>query len=567
MASGDTHFEVFVRRTPAMPWKLDSATEDRTRAMETAETLLKEGRVAAVRVTKEVRDAESGEYRSYTLLTKGEVATEKAKPVRTASAEPNCVSAADFYKPHARATIGRLLAEWLRRRKVTAFELLHRPDLAESLEASGVELQHAIQKICVPESQANGAPIHDLIRAYQKLADDALARVMQAGRKGLFADLKRETLGELAGRLAGTPERQFLLGGAVARQLADAPDWPTKIDRLLGLAESLPEDPALRTPCRAVLEGLLAEILAQKSGVGDLVGAELDLGRGLLALARLVAPTEVERLMAVDAGLRAEVPELNGAAARLSVLMAGDEFSQLRTVIGRRVLEELKSPRRLRPTDPDGEIAVLRALAMALTAAAGRVLTADEVQAAFLDRSGALVTADFVTGLTRDRPTVLEEIQALVRLAENVTGTMNRNRAAEWLISNLDSLRFEKECRTGGVDTVISRLAALAALDRSMRRIRLRECDERQLCERLGALGGMVEADARFCALLTRSPMTLAQKTNLLLRLAGGDLRLAGPTTERARGELARLFAAPEARSQLAAMPEVMERMRALMAA
>jgi hypothetical protein len=353
----------------------------------------------------------------------------------------------------------------------------------------------------------------------------------------------------------------------VARRLADAPDWPAKIDRLLELAEGLPEDPALRTPCRAVLECLLAEMIAQKSGVSDLVGAELDLGRGLLALARLVAPAEVERLMGVDASLRAEVPELSGAAARLSVLMAGDEFSQLRTVIGRRVLEELKSPRRLRPNDPDGEIAVLRALAMALTAAAGRVLTADEVQTAFLDRSGALVTSDFVTGLTRDRPNVLEEVQALVRLAENVAGTMNRNRAAEWLISNLDSLRFEKECRTGGVEGVVPRLSALAALDRSVRRIRLRECDERQICERLGALGALIEADARFCALVGRSPMPLPQKANLLLRLAGGDLRLAGPTAERARAELARLFAAPDTRSQLSAMPEVMDRMRALSAA
>ena len=36
------------------------------------------------------------------------------------------------------------------RQGIPAYELLHRPDLAEKLEASGVELQHAIQKVAVP---------------------------------------------------------------------------------------------------------------------------------------------------------------------------------------------------------------------------------------------------------------------------------------------------------------------------------------------------------------------------------------------------------------------------------
>ena len=50
------------------------------------------------------------------------------------------------------------------RAQVTPFELMHRPDLAEVLEASGVELQHAVQKVAVPQSQATGQGVHELIR-------------------------------------------------------------------------------------------------------------------------------------------------------------------------------------------------------------------------------------------------------------------------------------------------------------------------------------------------------------------------------------------------------------------
>ena len=65
------------------------------------------------------------------------------------------------------------------------------------------------------------------------------------------------------------------------------------------------------------------------------------------------------------------------------------------------VLRELMGPRRLRPADAPGEIDILRTLAMSLTATAGRLLTLEEVQTAFTERSKSLVTADFVAGLRR----------------------------------------------------------------------------------------------------------------------------------------------------------------------
>jgi hypothetical protein len=251
--------------------------------------------------------------------------------------------------------------------------------------------------------------------------------------------------------------------------------------------------------------------------------------------------------------------------------MSGGDFKSQRSALARKITAELGGARRLRPEDADGEIVVVRALAMALTAAltspAGRLLSADDVQAAFLARSKALTGPDFVTALSQGRRTVLAEAQALARLTENVTGPMNRKRAANWLSACIHSSRFETELRGGGADTAFTRLSALAGLDRTLRRAGLAEGDQRRICERLGDLAGKIEADARLCALLARSPAPVIQRVNMLLRLAGGEMAPRGPAADRARAELMRLIKEPAARAELAAAPEVFSRVRDLIAA
>lgn len=567
MATGEVHFEVFVRKTPNAPWRLEGATENRAQAVELAESLFKARKVAAARVSKEVLDPQTREYSSYLVMQIGACEEQKKKPVKEAKAEPPCVGPQDLYSGHAREKVGRLLEEWLRRRKVTAFELLHRPDLAESLERSGMEVLHAVQMISVADNQASGAPLHDLIRAYQKLADQTIERVIQAGRKKLFPDLDKEPIATLAVRLADNPERHFQMGGAMARKLADAPDWKTKVDRLLDCAEAAPEEPKARALVRVVVEQVLSEILGSRAGLAELLGPELDRGAGLLALTRLLAPSEVEAVCAVDASVTPLLPELTGPAGRLAVLMRADEFGALRTALGRKVVAELNGGMRLRPSDPEGEIAVLRALATVLTACAGRLLSLEEVQAAFLERSKQLTASEFVTALTQNRTSALAECQALLRMAENVTGALNRRRAAEWITTCVESLKFEREFRAGGPENALMRLQALAGLDRSARRVNLSEGDQRAVCARLGDVGGMIEADSRLLAQLMRSPAALPQKATLLVRMATGELAPIGPAADRAKVELLKLLKAPETRAQIISNPEVASRLRELMAA
>jgi hypothetical protein len=562
--AGPVHYEVFIRKTAPAPWALLMATESRTHAVETAEDILKDNRAAAVRVTKETLDAETMEFSSFTVLTRGAPEVRQKRVVPDDEVGPRCTGIQDFYAPHARELIGRVLEDWLLRRGVTAFELLHRPDLAEILEASGFELQHAVQKVAVPESQAVGQPVHELIRHYQKLADAAIERLVAAGRAQKFPPLEGRSLADLAHRLAGTSDRAFIMGGVVSGQLKGLKTPRSRLDRLMDLAAAAPLDGPPRALIMVAIEQILCEMMAQRTSLADILGPSLDQGASLAAVVRMVAPAEIEALIALDHRLRLLVPTIEGPARRLGERLQAGEYPLLSAVLARMVLRELRSPRRLRPADPEGEIDILRALAMTLTATAGRLLTLEEVQDAFTERSKSLITADFVATFVKPCSTVMCEAEHLMRLCENVTGTANKRSAARWLHACLSSLRFETEMRRSELPPG-QVLATLAGLQRAAGKVELSETDEGQICEALGKVGSAVETSSRLIDQMVRAPVPVPQKLQILLRLAAGETGPRGPVTERARTEALKLLRHPKVRAELGSTPAALEPIRALM--
>ncbi|WP_296817436.1 hypothetical protein [Brevundimonas sp.] len=561
--AGPVHFEVFARRTAQSGWALQQATESREQAMQLAEDLLSDKRAVSVRVTKETLDVETMEFMSVTLLTKGAPEAAKPKQVRDDRQMNACAAPPDLYTPLARELIGRVLEDWLARNRVTPFELLHRPDLIEKLEASGVELQHAVQKVAVPESQASGQPVHEVIRHYQRLIEQASDRVLKFGRGGGFPDLNGQTLGDIARRLADAPERAFVMGGAVAKALAPVRGWRAKLETLMDLADTAPGEAGPSALVHVAIEQMTLEILSVREGLAEVLGPSLDLGGQLAALVRMASPAEVDALAKADPTLAEVMPPLEGPARRLGARMAQGQYKLLAASLSRRVLRELMGPRRLRPHDAAGEIDILRALAMTLTAAAGRLLTLEETQLAFAERSKALVGADFVESyLGREAPPLMEAA-ALVRLCENVTGASAKRSAARWLAASVTALKFERSLREPSVG-VTQRLASLAELQARTRACELNDKDEAEICEALGRVGGVVEADARFTLQLARAPAPPVQKLGVLLKLAAGEGCPLGPAAERAKAEALRLLKAPETRQAIAADPQSLGALRPL---
>jgi hypothetical protein len=563
--SDQVHYELFVRRKPGAQWTLDMATEIRTHVLQIAEEALEQGRAVAVRVSKETLDRATGEYKSISIFTKGQVDGGKPKKAQE-DLEPLCVQPSDLYTAHARDRIGRLLEAWLDRHHATPFELLHRPDLVEKLEASGTDLQHALQKIAIPEAEARGLSVHELIRTFQGLVERTVANLMKQFKKGALPNLDTEGFARAAERLANDPDRAFLLGAGVAASIAPGKNWSEKLARLLDLADAAPSDPKARATALAAIETPLAAIIGSKAGMADLLGAnDADLGTTLAAMTRLAGGAQVEALIRIEAGVRNCMPELSGTAKRMCEWLSGEEFPAVRMSIAQRVLKELNGVRRLKPADAEAEIEFLRALAMSLTAAAGRILPPEDITSAFTTRSKTLLNGEFIEALLgRDRSS-REEVQMLIRLAENVMGAVNKRMAARWLSANVLALRFERELRQGP-DSAAAKLSALAALQRSLVRSGLVIEDYEPLCARLGEVGGMIESDARLVAMLVRAPAPLPQKISVLVKLANGEAGPTGPVAEKAKAEVMKLARAPEAREELANSPETMDLLKTLVA-
>ena len=556
------HFEVFVRKVAGGPWTLDLATENRANAIGQANELMAEGRVAAVKVTKETYDEEAREYRAVVILKLGAAdAAAKSKP--QAEAQPLCVTPQDLYTVHARERIGRLLEGWLERNNATPFELLHRPDLVETLEASGIDLQHAIQKIAVPEAHARSMSVHEMIRLFHALIERAVERLMKDKKRGALPDVDKEGFAKAAERLAGDPDRGYLLGAGVAASIAPARNWGEKVTRLMDLADAAPETGPTRALALATIQQPLAEILEAKPGISDILGRGRDLGANLAALTRLAAYESVDRLIKVEKHVAAVMPELSPLALRLAKWLSSDTFLDTRSAIGRRILRELTGQRRLRPGDAAGEIQVLRALAMTLTAASGKLMPLEDVQAAFTTRSKMLVTGDFVDAYLGQDMSARQEAEALIWLTENVIGPANKRQAGGWLKAVITSLRFEKDI-TNSEESPAAKLAVLAGLQRQVARCGLVIEDFQPLQEKLGEIGGEIEHRAKVAQHVARADAPPLHRLNLLLRLAVGETAPLGPASTRARAEALKLVKQDATRAALAADPGQVDQVRDL---
>lgn len=564
--AGPIHYEVYVRKTALSDWTLLIASENRRHALEAAREHIDAKQAVAVRVTKETLDPDTMAFQSVVILNLG-LPEQKVKASSETETRPACSTPVELYAPHARMLVARVLEDWLKRQGVTAFELLHRPDLAEILEASGVELQHAVQKIAVPEAQASGQEVHAMIRHYQRLADATVARLLKARRDGRFPALDKASVADVARRLVDEPERVFAMGGVVSQALAGKKGARARLDALMDLVASAPADGPERALVLGAVEQIAAEMLAVRANVVEILEPSLDLGANLAAVIRMITPREVEALVAVDGRMARLTPQVEGPARRLGDHLAAGGSSLLTASLTRMVVRELTGQRRLRPSDPVGEIDILRVLAMGLTASAGRLLSLEEVQNAFIERSRRLVAADFVAAYVKDCPTALAEAEQLARLCENVTGGASKRAAARWLLACIAALRFETEMRqsTPGGPTAAQRLATLARLQRSVRISHLGEPEETQILGAIGVVGGAVEADVGLTAQISRAKIAPLHRLGVLLRLAAGETAPIGPAADRARAEALRLLRAPEVRTALADAPGEMAVLKPLM--
>jgi hypothetical protein len=564
-AHSQVHYEVFARKTPSSSWALQMALENRDLAIKSAETLLVEKSFAAVMVSKETLDNNSGEYRSLTIFTKG-APEQKTKVKTVASVDSVCTAPQDLYTALAREKISRLLEEWLKRNAVTPFELLHRPDLAERLEATGTELQHVVQKLAVPESQDTGQDLHELMRRWRALIDKAVTRLISDGRKKIFPDVVPSNWLSTIDKLSGHPEKAYVLGGALAKVLGEDKRPAVKLEKLLLFATVLADHLDGREWAMQVIEAPVVEIFASRSSLSDVLGEEADLGTSLAIMTRMAAGREVDLVAKVDPQVARVIPPLKDVLEGYHNLILRDCLKTLAANISKRLMLELKGPRRLKPGDPEAEIEILRALAMCMTAAGKEEAQREDVKEAFTERSKMLVSSDFVASLTQNANSVCEEIDKLIWLCENVAGAANKRQAARWLASAITSLKFEREIRNSNTPAP-QRLQQLAQMQKKVLKAALSDADRDEIMAKLGHIGGQIAGDIHLIQQTLKAPVPPMQKVAMLLNFAAGNGAPLGPVSDQAKAEVMRLLRMPQIRESLMGNPQALAALKPMMQA
>ncbi|WP_140984443.1 hypothetical protein [Asticcacaulis tiandongensis] len=546
--SAQIHFEVFSRKTPQASWVLQLATEDKETALHTADTLINSLHAAAVRVSREVFNAGTGEFHSYQVMQKGTIAP-AGKPARRPVTEPVCTTPQTLYTLPARETIGRLMEDWLRRWRVTPFELLHSPVLAEKLEASGHELQHAIQKLSIPEAQETGQPVHEIIRRWTGLIERAVGRVIEDGRKRRFPEITPETVVAVVQKISGQSDRDYLLGGAVTVWLETAKGAAARLEALLALAGPLIKAGSSCDWAVRVVEIPVCEILAQKGAVADISGTGAEPGMALAALTRLLAGSEISKAAAYDPQIARVLPPVSGALQAYAVWLEVGHFSDVKRQSIRHIISELRGPRRLRPSDAVSEIELLRAMAVVLTMTGGDEAQREDLTSAFVERSRMLVSSTFIDALLQGADDGAEELERLVWLCENVVGISNKREAARWMLTALTGVKFERVMRESH-RPVGQKLRQLAGLQQRISGAGLNEKDSQEAHERLGQMGAVMAQEAQVIKQIARTPQPM-QRVAALLGFATGQAAPAGPLSDQARAEVMRQLKDPDVRAEL----------------
>src|ERR1700749_1593325 len=184
--ANEVHYEIFSRQGAKGGWKMLDVRNDRDVALEFGRSLVADEKATGVKGVKETYNDENGDYLTLKIFEDGHNQFKSTPAQEDAPHALPCFKPDDLYSYHARATISRLLGDYLSRSKLTFTELSHRADALERLEATGTILQHAIQKIAVAQAASTTTPVQQIVKSLNELVNRALQKVYRDARDNYF---------------------------------------------------------------------------------------------------------------------------------------------------------------------------------------------------------------------------------------------------------------------------------------------------------------------------------------------------------------------------------------------
>lgn len=516
------HYEIFKRVGAKGGWSLHEVLPSRARAIAMAQEMMQAEKATGVKVVKETYNDDTGDYLTLKIFEEGRNQIMVNPKQEDAPHALPCFKPDDLYSYHARATMTRLLSDFLSRNRVTITELIHRADLLEKLEATGTIYQHAIQKVAVAQAASTPAPVQQIVKSLNDLATQAAGRVYRDQRRSLFPELQAEQFDDLARRLSGQGDAHYIFNGALALHLADAKGWDDKVHRLLTIMELAPTEETPRKLVLGSVDAILAETLRGSAALHELMGAAENLAQALRNLIDLFLGRSC-----------------NGARAGLAALahhFAADSLPEARTALAGRILAELKTSKRLCPASMVDELKALRELANKVVMGVGKYLSHEDLVAAFTLRARRLVTQETLAPYIADGAPD-EKVERMLFVEDNIIGAENKRALAAFLLPLVSNASFSNHFQNAQVP-LLARLQKLAQLQARVLRSGFVDVTRTEIAEKLDALAVQVETRARLfdsIAARTAGPVETAQT---LLKLSATGIFTEGRLGEAARARI-----------------------------
>jgi hypothetical protein len=527
----EIHYEIYRRQGSKGGWVLHDVTGVRENAIRAAEELMAEQRATGVKVVKETYNPDTGDYLSLKIFEEGHT---KLKTDAAAEDVPHalpCFKPDDLYSYHARATMARLLCDFLARQKLTVTELIHRADSLERLEATGTLFQHCVQKIAVAQAASTAASVQQIIKSLNDLTTKAIARVYRDSRRKYFPVARPGQFGVLVEKLATESDGLYLLNGALARYLGEAKTWNEKLLNLLALMLELPDEGPGRTLLMGAIDTLVAEVLNGAAALHELIGETENLGEALLVLVELFL---------------GQLPEDQAKHKGLTLLARhfhADELPDARSAVARRITAELRSVRRLCPTSLVLELKILRRIANKLVLGEGKYLSHDEIIASFTLRSRRLVAHESIADHLAEAAGPDDKIERLLLIEENIVGVENKRQLASFIMPILTSAAFESFFIAAKTPP-LARLRRLAELQARVRRCGFQDKERHDIGDLLDKVAFEVEARSKILTSIENIPNPV-EKVVAALRLCVEGMVTEGRLSTKARAIVIASLAQP----------------------
>jgi hypothetical protein len=517
----EIHYEVFRRAGARGGWTLHEVASSRELAIAMAQELMASEKATGVKVVKETYNDDTGDFLTLKIFEEGHNQVKMAQAQEDAPHALPCFKPDDLYSYHARATMMRLLIDFLSRNKITITELIHRADMLEKLEATGTLYQHAIQKVAVAQAANSTTPVQHFVKSLNELTTQAFHRVYRDQRRGLFPDPHPHQFAELAIQLAPQGDAAYVFNGALARHLKDVTGWDDKVLRLLAIMESAPADEAPRKLVLSSVDAILAEVLNGSAALHELMGHAENLGQALNNIVTLFLGRTPDGLQAGQ-GL-----------ASLAHHFAADDLPEARTAIANRIIAEFKSNKRLCPDFMVDELKTLRAIANRIVMGVGKYLSHEDLIAAFTLRSKRLVAqealGEYIAEAAPD-----EKIERILFVEDNIIGSENKRQLSSYVAPILNSAAFENYFQNPKVP-LLQRLQRLAQLQARMRRSGFIDVTREEVCGRMDHLAVQMEARGKLFDSIEARNTSNVEKAQTLIKLAVGGILTEGALSDRAR--------------------------------